>query len=66
VSPSGSLIRWSSVPDKVYDIERSSSLTSGFAPLPSGGITASSTTTEYTDSTASGPGPYFYRLRIKQ
>lgn len=60
----GSLtITWSSVPGKSYVVSRSTDLGQGFpsssAPIPSGGAT-----TSFTDPSASGNGPFFYRIQV--
>lgn len=63
-SPQGGLtITWASVPRKSYVVSRSEALENGFimlaAPAASGG-----TNTTYTDLSATGFGPYFYRIQV--
>jgi hypothetical protein len=63
-APGGILIEWSSVAGKSYSIERSASLLTGFAPLLQG-VAATAPMNSYRDATATGSGPYFYRLRVQ-
>ena len=63
-SPQGGLIiRWSSVPGKAYDVGSSTNLATGFSSQ-STNIVATATTTTYCDPTATGPGPFFYRIQV--
>lgn len=66
-NPQGGLtITWSSVSGKTYSVSRTSDLGQGFTVLPSGrGIPSGGATTSYTDNTATGNGPYFYRLSVE-
>lgn len=62
--PQGGLeVKWSSVADKSYVLQRSGNLLGGFSD-----VTAPQTATpplnSYRDVTAMGQGPFFYRLRI--
>jgi hypothetical protein len=67
--PQGLSLRWTSFPNRVYALERSEDLESGFASLqtgipanvPDGAQTGLNT---HLDTTATGPGPYFYRVRV--
>ena len=61
----GALIQWSSVTKHYYSIQRSGNLTLGFTNLVIG-IAATPSLNSYTDATATGPGPYFYRIRSDQ
>ena len=58
-------VKWSSVPEKSYVIQRSSSLTTGFTNIATG-QTATAPLNVYRDATATGAGPFFYRLQIEQ
>jgi len=63
--PTGVDIVWQSVSNRAYFVERSSDLT---ASPPFNGLATNLPgqpgITTYTDSTATGPGPYFYRVGI--
>jgi hypothetical protein len=58
-------IEWASVPGGSYDLQRSSDLLSGFIAIRSS-ILATGETLTYRDATATGAGPYFYRLRLHE
>lgn len=64
VSPGSVLIEWSSVTGKSYRIERSANPATGFAPIQQN-VAATAPKNSYTDATAAGAGPYFYRLRVE-
>ena len=66
VSLSGVAVSWQSVSGKTYFIQRSSDLStpSAFSTIQSN-IAGQAGTTTYTDSTATGPGPFFYRVGIQ-
>jgi hypothetical protein len=59
----GLMIKWSSVTGKTYSIHRTTSLGQGFAVL-SANLSATAPQNQYTDSTATGAGPYFYRIQV--
>lgn len=62
--PAGGMrIQWSSVPGRSYTVERSTDLLSGFVQLKAG-EPATAPINLYHDATATGPGPFFYRLRV--
>jgi hypothetical protein len=58
----GTLIEWSSVEGQLYSVERSTALDSGFI-LIAPDLPATPPLNSILDTTASGPGPYFYRVR---
>jgi hypothetical protein len=60
----GARVKWSSVANKNYTIQRSVELLSGFAAIKTG-VAATPPTNTYLDTTATGPGPYFYRLLVE-
>ena len=61
----GILINWSSIPQKRYTLERSINVGTNYAALPSAaGMVATGTVLSYSDTAATGAGPYFYRLRV--
>jgi hypothetical protein len=60
---SGLVVRWESVADRTYFLERSTTASSGFTPLATG-IPGLPGTTTYTDTNAIGAGPWFYRVGI--
>lgn len=59
----GLIIRWSSVPGKSYIVSRTSSLGQSFSST-SPAIPSAGTTTTFSDTTALGNGPFFYRIQI--
>lgn len=60
----GLIIRWSSVPGKVYSVSRATELIQGFTVLAPE-IPSTGEVTSFTDSSARGSGPYFYRIQVK-
>lgn len=62
-SHAGIIVRWSSIVDRSYTLERSAHAESGYAPVALR-IQATSDLSSFVDSTAAGPGPFFYRLRL--
>ena len=60
----GVQLRWSSIASRIYTLERSDDLRSGFAPIQTG-ILASPPINTLTDVTANLPSQVFYRLRIQ-
>ena len=59
----GIRVDWLSSSDQVYALQRSSNLSTGFADLATS-IAATPPSNSYRDATATGHGPYFYRLRL--
>ena len=60
-------VEWASVPGRSYTVLRSPVLTndrSHFAILQAG-IAATSSVSTFIDTTAAGPGPFFYLLRLE-
>jgi hypothetical protein len=63
--PSGGInIQWSSVTGKAYTLQRSPDLLGGFSDLQLH-IAATAPLNSFRDTTATGRGPYFYRLRVE-
>jgi hypothetical protein len=63
-TPAGVQVVWSSVAGKLYTVQRSNNLLSGFATLRSH-VAATAPQNTYHDSSATGSGPYFYRLLVE-
>jgi hypothetical protein len=64
--PQGGIeVKWSSVAEKSYAIQRSSNLLSGYATIATGQAATPPANT-YHDAGANGQGPFFYRLQIEQ
>lgn len=64
--PQGGLeVKWASVPEKSYVLQRSGNPLAGFTEVASGQA-ATPPVNAYRDATATGVGPFFYRLRIEQ
>lgn len=63
---SGTTVQWQSVSGKTYFIQRSSDLSvpTSFSTLQ-GNLAGHAGTTTYTDLTATGPGPFFYRVGVQ-
>lgn len=59
----GLIIKWSSVAGKTYAIHRSSGLSQGFSAMANS-LPATAPQNQYTDSTATNTGPYFYRIQV--
>ncbi len=59
----GFVIKWSSVPGKTYAVHRTTNLAQGFTPLATN-LPATAPQNQYTDSTATTAGPYFYRIAV--
>jgi hypothetical protein len=64
-NPSGIVVTWQSVTNISYNLLRSTSLTAplGFATIQSN-IIGSTGTTSFTDTNATGPGPFYYRISV--
>jgi hypothetical protein len=60
----GTRVEWSSVTGKFYAVQRSGSLFNGFTNLQTH-IAATSPQNSFRDSSATGFGPYFYRLVVE-
>jgi hypothetical protein len=63
--PNGVLVKWTSVAERRYILERSENLFTGFAPLQTN-LAATPPVNEWLDTSATGSGPYFYRLKLVQ
>jgi hypothetical protein len=64
--PQGGIeVKWSSAAEKSYVIQRSSNLSTGFTNIVTGQVATAPLNT-YHDATATGAGPFFYRLQIEQ
>ncbi len=65
-SGSGMVLTWSSAFELAYCVERATNLAAqpAFSTLATN-IWSYSSTKSYTDTTATNPGPYFYRIRIQ-
>jgi hypothetical protein len=63
----GVIVRWQSVTNRTYLLERSTNL--GALPsfsLANPNVIGQAGTTTYADTNAVGPGPFFYRVRVHQ
>lgn len=59
----GLIIKWSSVAGKIYSIHRTTNLGQSFTTLAAN-VPATAPLNQYTDSTATNAGPYFYRIQV--
>lgn len=66
LNPVGITLRWSSESGKKYRLERSAKIPGNFSELQSGILAAAGGANSFDDSSATGPGPYFYRLTIQE
>lgn len=65
VSSRGISVRWSGIAGQVFTLERSTNLAAGFTETVRDDIESTPPMNSITDNGASGPGPYFYRVRLK-
>jgi hypothetical protein len=65
-SGTGFVVSWSSKTERYYAVERSTNLVAvpAFAPIASH-VPGQTPSTAYTDTTATGRGPYFYRVQME-
>jgi hypothetical protein len=61
----GLVVRWSSVADRFYTLERATNLCVGFDTLVGTNIAARPPTNDFTDTNVPAYGPYFYRVRVQ-
>lgn len=59
----GFIIKWSSVPGKVYSVHRTTNLAQSFTPLATS-LPATAPQNQFPDTTATNTGPYFYRIQV--
>jgi hypothetical protein len=57
-------VEWSSVQGRLYTLQRSGDLLTGFADVQTH-ISATAPLNAFRDAAATGAGPYFYRLRVE-
>jgi hypothetical protein len=64
--PANVTIAWTSVTNRSYSVERSTSLSAPmqFTPVATN-VLGQAGTTSVTDTNASGPGPFFYRVGVQ-
>jgi hypothetical protein len=62
--PTGIIIEWASVVGKNYAISRSAAAAFNYTYIATN-LVATNILTNYRDATATGPGPYFYRLQVQ-
>jgi hypothetical protein len=66
-NPEGMVVTWESITTRTYDLQRSTNL--GDSPpfiTMQTSIPGQPGTTSFTDTNAVGPGPFYYRLSVKQ
>ena len=64
-APSGGIIiQWNSVAGQSYTIQSSANVATNYTQIRSG-IQATTNLTQYIDTTATGYGPFFYRLKLE-
>lgn len=62
----GMVLRWYSITNKVYHVDRSTNLIEGFGTLAPANIPGTPPMNVHTDATANGIGPYFYKIRMDE
>ena len=63
----GIMLGWTSASNRIYTIEMATKLTKPTVFSVAGtNISAALPTTSFTDTNATGPGPYFYRVGVRQ
>jgi len=60
----GLQVKWNSVVDKSYTLQRSSDLLAGFTTVSTNQLATPPINTHH-DASATGTGPFFYRLRLE-
>jgi hypothetical protein len=65
-TPQGFVVRWTSQSNRLYAVDRATNLAPGaaFVNLQSS-VQGQTGVTSLTDTTATGPGPFFYRVRLQ-
>jgi hypothetical protein len=63
--PQGVLIEWSSAPNRLYSVLRSSDPMTGFQTI-AGDLQATPPVNSHLDTAAAPPGPHFYRLMLQE
>ena len=69
INSNGVVLQWFSASNRVYHLYQSTNLTmsnNGFYPIPPTDIQATPTLNTYTDTTATGIGPYFYKIEVEK
>ncbi|MHC1767988.1 MAG: S8 family serine peptidase [Verrucomicrobiia bacterium] len=66
VSQRNIAVRWYGVAGQVYALERSTNLLSGFTETVRQDVRSTPPINSVTDTRASGPGPFFYRVRLQE
>lgn len=62
----GFVLQWYSITSKTYHVDRATSLVNGFTTLQPTNVPATPPMNVHTDSTATGQGSYFYKVRMDQ
>ena len=62
----GVVLQWHSASNRVYHLKRSTNLNSEFNLLDPMDIPATPALNVYTDTTATGIGPYFYKVVVEK
>jgi len=58
------VVTWKSLPNRTYTVKRADDLSVGFYPIMSG-ITGAPPVNSFVDTTATGKGPYFYKIVVE-
>lgn len=61
----GLILKWSSVAGKSYSVHRTTDVNEAFTPLATE-VPGNPPENQFTDSTATGSGPYFYRIQLEE
>jgi hypothetical protein len=64
-NPPGLVVTWASVPNRTYDVQRATGFTfPAVFQLQAANVAGRIGTTSWTDTNATGPGPFFYRVEV--
>lgn len=66
VSTRNIAVRWTGIAGQVFTLERATNLLTGFTEIVRDDIASTPPLNSITDTNAPDPGPYFYRVRLKE
>jgi len=66
VSSRNIAVRWTGIAGQMFTLERSTNLVAGFTEIVRDNVESTPPLNSITDTNAPAPGPYFYRVRLKE